>query len=224
MSGAPDRKGRLRPALESDSKPMKSAIILVLAAFALAAQDASRTPLPLNRIEQGLAAHPPHAGDNADRAPYYEALDQWVSRPDAVYWDLKPETSNPDLHAYYIRAIEKALREAAAEKVESGATIWKLYSSGFLVKTREAVFAFDAIEGPFKSIDKSPDDEAGYAFRWTPQMRRRFAELVDVLFISHQHYDHTSYALVRELTRLRKTVVVPADLKRSGNRNPSPTG
>lgn len=169
--------------------------------------------MPLDELARGLAAHPPRLGDPSDRLPYIKALDGWATRPDTVYWDGNPRTANREFHAYYRRAIERALTEAEKTKVTSRAVVWKLYSSGFLVKTPRTVFAFDAVEGPFKDIRKSPEDVPEFIFHWTPAMRKKFAGLVDALFITHRHYDHTSYALARALAARGKTVVVPKDIR-----------
>ncbi|PHS16458.1 MAG: hypothetical protein COA78_03780 [Blastopirellula sp.] len=177
--------------------------------------------LSLAALEAGLASHPPHLGDQSERQPLVDALDAWVNRPDTVYWDNEPTRANREFFQYYLGRIQKVLNEVQAEKVESGVMIWKLYSSGLIVKTPETVFAIDVVEGPFKKIDRSPADDAEYLFKWTPAMRAQFAETVDTLFITHRHYDHTSYALVKELIAHEKTVVVPEDLKeRTWKRQP----
>ncbi len=109
--------------------------------------------------------------------------------------------------------------EAAEMPVESGAMVWKLYSSGFLVKTPECAFAIDAVEGPFKDIDRSPEDKGEFKFKWTGAMRERFAELTDVLFVTHWHYDHASFALAKAMIEAGKIVVVPRQLKEHWERN-----
>lgn len=176
--------------------------------------------MPLAELERGLAAHPPRLGGDQARRPLFQALDDWAMAPDTVYWDSRPETANPDYLAFYLRRVQRVLDELPATAVGRGAAIWKLYSSGVVLKTVDTVLAFDVVEGPFKSILKSPDGEPGFTFHWTPAMRARFAELVDVLFISHWHYDHTSFALVEALVAAGKTVVVTAQLQRRWSRFP----
>lgn len=183
--------------------------------LASTAQDAAdAAPLPLAEIERGLARNPPMLGDaEGRRGAYIEALDAWVGRADTVYWDGNPETANAEFRDYYLRCIERAVAEAEAATVASGLVVWKLYSSGFLVKTPTATFAFDVAEGPFKSLTRKPEDEPGFEFHWPPELRTRFAGLIDALFVTHRHYDHVSYALVAEVAAAGKTVVVPPDLK-----------
>jgi len=190
-----------------------------LAVFAWTACAQGEELMALEEIEKGLESAPPHLGDNADREEYYRALDEWALAPDTIYWDGKEETANPDLLAYYLRRMNKALEEAETTEVKAGATVWKLYSSGFLVRTAECVFAVDAVEGPFKDIDGSPEDAAEFKFKWTDGMRKRFAELADVLFVTHWHYDHASFALAKAMIEAGKVVVVPQQLKEHWQRN-----
>ena len=198
---------------------MKSALWIAVTGFlagvaALAPKEGGESLLSPAEIERGLADHPPLLGDReGKRKPFIEALDAWVQRPDTIYWDGKAETAHREFFAFYLRGIERALAEAEKTTVPSGAVVWKLYSSGFLVKTPTATFAFDVSEGPFKSITSKPEDQPGYFFHWTPAMRQRLAKMVDVFFITHQHYDHLSYALVREVGAAGKTIVVPPDLR-----------
>ncbi len=169
--------------------------------------------IPLAKIAAGLAEHPPRLGDNSARGPYIKALDDWAARPDTIYWDKNPDTANPDYYRYYLHCIINTLQEASKTQADSGATVWKLYSSGFLVKTPTTTFAIDVVEGPYKNIKGSPEDDPDYIFKWTEPMRQEFAGLVDVMFITHWHYDHISYALIEDLVEAGKTVVVPQQLK-----------
>ncbi len=169
--------------------------------------------LKLDEIETGLRSHPPVPGLLKEREPFIVGLESWVARDDTVYWDINPETANPEFFDYYLRAIQKALNEAEDTVVENGAIVWKLYSSGFLIKTPDGIIAIDAVEGPFKSLSRSPEEQEGFLFHWTPKMRRQFAAIVDILFITHRHYDHASWALAKALGETGKTVVVTEEFK-----------
>lgn len=189
--------------------------------IALAPTAESNAPLALADIERGLAANPPLLGDTeGKRGPFIAALDEWVQRPDTIYWDGKAETAHAEFLAYYQRRIDQALKEAEEAKVTQGAAIWKLYSSGYLVKTPTGAFAFDVGEGPFKSLKGKPEDQAGFQFHWTSAMRQRLAKLIDALFLTHQHYDHLSYAVVAEVARAGKKIVAPPDLKNIWKQQP----
>jgi len=174
------------------------------AAFSLAASSSwkpSRAAelMDLAEIEKGLLANPPHLGEDPIREKYYGALDAWALAPDTIYWDRDPKTSNPHFLAYYLRSMERALSAAAKTRVSSGAAIWKLYSSGFLIKTPSTTFAIDVVEGPYKNINKSPAADPAFLFKWTDAMRARFAAITDLLFITHWHYDHASFALAQAM-------------------------
>ena len=188
---------------------MRLAIFLI-ACLAASAQERA----PLSEIERHLNANPPKLGYQPERAAIFKQLDAWALAPDTVYHDMKPETSSAEFHAFYLRRINKALREIGETEVRKGAVIWKMYSSGVVVKSAEGVFAFDVVEGPLKSIHKSPADYPAFVFKWTPEMRQRYAQLVDVHMVTHWHYDHASYALCRALGEAGKIVVVPEQLAR----------
>ena len=190
-----------------------SVIFALLFAASFGRSTTAEEKMPLGEVAAGLAKHPPKLGDNSARGPYIEALDAWAAAPDTIYWDKNPDTANAEFYRCYVHCMTKALQEASTTQVDSGAVVWKLYSSGFLVKTPTATFAIDVVEGPYKNIKRSPDDEPGYVFKWTEPMRKRFAETVDVLCVTHWHYDHTSYALIQDLIEAGKTVVVPQQLK-----------
>jgi len=171
--------------------------------------------MSLAKLEKLLAATPPHTGDNTNRVALYKALDVWARADDTKYWTYKPEESNPEFCDYYLRRMNKALDEAANTRVTSGAVIWKLYSSGVLIKTPDGVFAIDVVEGPFAAAStKMPETQPGYTFYWTEQMRAKFASLVDVLFVTHGHFDHVCYSLIIQMAQAGKTVIVPEQIKK----------
>lgn len=192
------------------------AAVMMLAVAACAVQTATGEGdaiKPLTEIEAGLKAHPPALGVLKEREALVAGLESWIARDDAVYWDLNPDTANAELFGYYLRSIQEALDEAENTVVESGAIVWKLYSSGFLVKTPDGIIAIDAVEGPFKSLSRSPEEEEGFLFHWTPEMRRQFGAMVDYLFITHRHYDHASWALAKAVGAAGNTVVVTHEFK-----------
>lgn len=197
------------------NKASLSSAILILSSIAVIcpAQTDNTTTPPLSDIESGLRKHPPAPGLLKEREPLIAGLESWIDRDDAVYWDLNPETANPELFAYYLRSIQRALNEAETIEVTSGAVVWKLYSSGFLIKTPDTIFAIDAVEGPFKTLSRSPEEEEGYLFHWTPEMRQQFGKMVDTLFITHRHYDHASFALASAVGAAGNTIVVPFEFK-----------
>jgi len=157
---------------------------------------------------------------DTDRARALMAIDRHIAHEGPL--------SDP-LAAFYQGRIDKALD--AIEHVpapEQGAMVWKMYSSGFVVKTKEICFSVDVVEGPVQSELATAEQMnartepmlAGGGRRvhqvklhWTPEQRRKFAGLVDAHFVTHRHYDHASFTLVGELLAGAKTVVAPRDLK-----------
>lgn len=106
----------------------------------------------------------------------------------------------PPLHygtqAFYIEMLEKAFLEIQIEQVTEGATIWQIYNHGFVVKTPSVCLGFDL-----------------YDYFDIPEFVK-LAELIDVYFISHEHGDHFSNALIRAVDDLNKPVVGPAEFDR----------
>ncbi len=106
----------------------------------------------------------------------------------------------PPLHygtqAFYIEMLEKAFLEIQIEQVTEGATIWQIYNHGFVVKTPSICLGFDL-----------------YDYFDIPEFIK-LAELIDVYFISHEHGDHFSNALIRAVDDLDKPVVGPAEFDR----------
>ena len=208
----------------------------------------------LEWVESQMALHSPHLGLADERVPLLRATDEWAARNDTVYWNCNSSESNPEYLAFYLRRVQKALKEVRTTAVPQGRMrVWKLYSSGSLVKTAAGVFSIDVVEGPKRDLFHSPGDpwmrdegscrdpqrrgvgpthammmNGTYTFQWTPAMRIEFAQLVDVYFSTHRHGDHTDYGLVDHMMRANKTVVTSRDMKalwlQCANRsNPHPT-
>ena len=188
--------------------------LLTLLASTLCPAALAKEFTPLHQIEAQLSANPPKLESQPERVPVFKHLDEWALAPDTVYHDMKPETSNPDWVAFYLRRMNRALQEIEETDVRQGVVIWKMYSSGVVIKSPKGVIAIDVVEGPLKSIHKSPDECSAFTFKWTSEMRERYAALVDVHLVTHWHYDHASYALCRALAQAGKIVIVPAQLAR----------
>lgn len=83
------------------------------------------------------------------------------------------------------RAFENAVTEARAAKIGVVPGVWSIYNMGYLVKTRESLFAIDLVH-------------------------RRGLELareLDFLLVTHNHGDHCDQRLYRDLNRAHRTVV-----------------
>ena len=78
-----------------------------------------------------------------------------------VYWD---GPVSDQLAAFYRKRIGRALNEVQDTPApESGVIVWKMYSSGAIVKSREGTFAFDVVEGPVPTVPILPEDLPSYA-------------------------------------------------------------
>ena len=131
-----------------------------------------------------------------------------------------------EVAAYYRAMIDHALAGMAAERVDEGVVVWKLYSSALVVKTPGTVFGIDLDDGP-NSNSGNPDEEAGLAgikLHMSAGQRARLAELVDVSFHTHRHHDHVNYLITEELVKAGKTVVVPEDIRTMWRDEPFSSG
>jgi len=172
----------------------------------------------LGDVRAGLLATPATAGPDDQRQALLATLDGFLEQPSS---DRSEEVA-----AYYRAMIDHALAEIAATRVDEGVAVWKLYSSGLVMKTPKAVFGIDLDEGP-NSNSGNPDKVAGLAgikLHMTAEQRRRLAELVDVSFHTHRHHDHVNYQITKELVAAGKTVVVPEDIRTMWRDEPFASG
>lgn len=189
-------------------------IIGVMASVGTAWSD----PDTLDNVRARLLATPAAAGPDTRRQAVLASLDGFLEKPGS-------ERSN-EVAAYYRAMVDHALAEIAAEKVEEGVVIWKLYSSALVVKTPKTVFGIDLDEGP-NSNSGNPDKVAGLSgitLHMTAKQRRRLAELVDVSFHTHRHHDHVNYQITKELVAAGKTVVVTEDIRTMWRDEPFASG
>jgi len=85
-------------------------------------------------------------------------------------------------------------------RVREGATIWKLYNMGFIIRTRTVTVAFDLVRG----------DSARHAgFALPAEIMHRYVDQCDALFISHRHGDHVDEAVAQRFLDQGKPVVAP---------------
>ncbi len=145
----------------------------------------------LESVEKTLSTNPPGTGDPEKRRQALYLLD------DPLHLEQAPRIG--EIGAYFRRAVDRALHEIETERVTAGATVWKLYNHSFVVKTSEAVFAFDIFSGV---------DEVCMSY----EQIARLAKAVDAMFISHYHKDHADYRVADLLVAEKKKVFVPGDL------------
>lgn len=102
---------------------------------------------------------------------------------------------------YIRRARERVLREVKAAKVPDGSLrAWHLYNMAYVLKGSRHTVLIDLTPNPFRDI-------------WTEADWRAFAEVADMLVITHPHGDHTSFPLMRLLREMGKPLVLPCKMR-----------
>ncbi len=151
----------------------------------------------LGWVDSVLAANPPNGGDRQMRLTALKMLDEplhLVSAP-----TLKP------VQSFFRSNIDTAIAQMTSEVVTDGATLWKLYNHGFVVKTPNRCWAHDVVEG-----------SGGIAM--TDEQIDAILGQVEALFCSHWHSDHTSINLVKKaLARGIPVLVAPLPEGGSGD-------
>ncbi|MBN2288776.1 MAG: MBL fold metallo-hydrolase [Candidatus Glassbacteria bacterium] len=145
----------------------------------------------LDWVAEVLSRHPPGTGDPGLRRLALTTLD------DPLHLHQAPEMEA--VGEFFTRSANKALDQAEAETVASGAKVWKLYNHTFVVKTSRHTFAFDVYRGTGRvSLSR--------------EQLERLAGMVEVLFISHYHDDHADYGFAELVDASDGKVVVPGEL------------
>lgn len=195
--------------------------ILPLACLCAASTAWSAAPLSdhmsIPEIEQALLTYPPEARHTLERGQIAQSLDKQVhitvkqDITDAELEELAP------LRDFYLRQVDRGLKELEEAKVTEGVRIFKFYSSSVIIKSKDGVVAVDFQQGPHVTycgnIDKPDPVAARTGFHWSPEQLERLAKIVDVSLITHAHADHADSDLSRLLLAQGKTVVLPQQLK-----------
>ncbi len=139
-------------------------------------------------VEATLLAHRPDDGDPGLRAQALFMLDEPLH--------LRSSHHLESVRGFLRRSIDRAIDEIRSEQVTEGATIWKLYNHGWVVKTPNHCWAHDFYEGVERA---SMSDE---------QIDALLGE-VEALFCSHWHRDHTSTRVVQRALAKGLPVCLP---------------
>ena len=121
--------------------------------------------------------------------------------------------NRPPIQAFFHDQMEKAVAQMEKTKVESGATIWKLYNMGFVVRTATVTLGFDLyrgagyIRGYAEAGKKAVTPAPG--FPMSDALMARLAAQCDVLFVSHAHGDHVDEGVIQCFIEQGKPVVGP---------------
>ena len=125
-----------------------------------------------------------------------------LRRLDALFGEADSECA-PAMGRFYRAQVDRALAEIAAY---SGRTprFWKLYSSGFIVKSSRRTLAVDVNGGCTPPRGRTRITLRG-------DQIRRLAELIDEYYCTHSHEDHISAPLCDVLARRGRLIVMPAE-------------
>lgn len=114
------------------------------------------------------------------------------------YFFGKPDSVKP------LQPLPYMLTDLQALKGEKPTIVWFGHSS-FLLKTKTATIladpSFSGFAGPFKGLINAFDGSNEYSLNNLPP--------IDILLISHDHYDHLDYETVKKLKKQVKRVIVP---------------
>ena len=125
-------------------------------------------------------------------------------RLDELFGEADSEIS-PALGRFYRDRTDAALDEISAYKGKEP-RFWKLYSSGFIIKSGSRTLAVDVNGGCTGRGRTRITLRSGQI--------RRLAELIDEYYCTHSHEDHISAPLCDALIRRGKLVVMPAESAR----------
>ncbi len=148
-----------------------------------------------DEVEKQLAKFPPRCEDIMSRTLALSGLDTLLMVADSEDSDV--------VGNYYNKRVKKVIDEIKAWN-SPVPKLWKLYSSGILVKAAGKVLAFDV--------------NCGVEWEYTSKNHRRFklnlsdenlealTDLIDRSYHTHEHSDHTGYDLLQKLVAKKKLV------------------
>lgn len=154
----------------------------------------------LSEIFNLLYKFPPETDFLKERQKLASSIDRCFSQ-------AKSELSK-EVFEFYNKIIDKTFAEIETEKVLSGFTVWKLYSSGFIIKSPDFIIAIDLTAGYPKKENFCSQ------LSFSKKQYEKAAELIDYSFHTHEHPDHIDIELSRALCKKNKKVFVTESNKR----------
>lgn len=104
---------------------------------------------------------------------------------------------------FYSRRVDQALDEIESYNGKIP-RLWKLYSSGLIIKSEKECIAIDVNDGCLPSQGR-----ASIALKET--QKKKIAELAQSYFVTHAHNDHLSTSLSDLFAKKKKLLVMPED-------------
>jgi len=145
-------------------------------------------------IEAALEGSLPEEGNTNIRRAALELLDD--------IFHIKSASTLMPVQQFFQRKMERAIQEIGDTSVVSGAVIWKLYNHSFVVKTAQHTLGFDIFRGTSTTDDMVMSDK----------QIERLGNMLDILFISHNHKDHFTLELAEYLVRNGKPIIAPGEV------------
>lgn len=149
----------------------------------------------LGLVEQVLYHFPPGFPETLERKMALAMIDCVLHDESAPL--------RPPVQKFYHSRMTIALEEIERSKIENGATIWKLYDHGFIIRTSTVTIAFDLIRGYSSGADGFPVSD---------DIMRKIVNQCDVLFISHRHKDHADETVAKFFLDQDKPVIAPNEV------------
>lgn len=162
----------------------------------------------LKTVDDALNRVPPQVPEPPERKLALYLLD-------AVLHDVYAPNRAP-VQQFFQSRMTRVAEELEHKKTADGATIWKLYNHGFIVRTASVTLAFDVHRGVqrFRVVD--PKEGRRYVdspgFPMPDDVMNRIVNQCDVLFISHRHADHADPVVAQAFIDQGKPVVAPEEV------------
>jgi len=145
----------------------------------------------LESINEALNAYPP--APIAEESPRKMAL----YAMDAILHDHRYD--NAECLQSFLNTRLEAVIDQLENSSRTGLSIYHIYDMGFIVQTKSLTVAIDVCSNNGLIFPKEYVD--------------KFAELCDILFITHNHDDHTDPYMIAKMAEAGKPVIAPADCR-----------
>ncbi len=152
--------------------------------------------MPLNELEKlfgRLRENPPQFAVLPERKRLLLEIDGLFGKADSE--------RSEELGSYYRNRVDEVLAGVAAYNGDEP-KLWKLYSSGIIIKDKNRTIALDINAGCVPRDGRT-------AIRLTAEDFEKIADLADEYYVSHAHDDHVSPLLCEAFIKRNKPVVMP---------------
>jgi len=156
-----------------------------------------QSQVSLNLVEQNLQSFPPALPEPSERRMALLMIDN------VLHYESAPQLSS--VQEFFHLRMKTALDEIKQTKIKEGATVWKLYDHGFIIRTASVTLAFDLIRGY---------SSRGEGFPVSDEFIKEMVDECDILFLSHRHGDHSDETVAQFFLDQNKPVVAPDEVWR----------